>query len=74
VHLAPVYDAKKAWDDHLKRLADIDRLYPSKYPLSARHATPSPLKELTPFTTDPKEKIGYNYAGKWQLVLEEFKL
>ncbi|XP_023722601.1 uncharacterized protein LOC111872697 [Cryptotermes secundus] len=60
---APIYDAKKAWDDHLKRLADIDRLYPSKYPLSARHTTPSPLKELTPLSVEPKEKIGYNYAG-----------
>jgi hypothetical protein len=73
VHLAPIYDAKKAWDDHLKRLADIDRLYPSKYPLSARYTTPRPLKELTPSPAEPKDKIGYTYAGKWQLLLEKFK-
>ncbi|XP_069677752.1 uncharacterized protein Mf isoform X3 [Periplaneta americana] len=60
---APVYDAKKAWDDHLKRLADIDRLYPSKYPLSARHSTPTPHRELTPFSSEPKDKVAYNYAG-----------
>ncbi|KAJ4435946.1 hypothetical protein ANN_18569 [Periplaneta americana] len=61
---APVYDAKKAWDDHLKRLADIDRLYPSKYPLSARHSTPTPHRELTPFSSEPKDKVAYNYAAE----------
>jgi hypothetical protein len=65
-----VYDAKKAWDDHLKRLADIDRAYPIKNPLLARHITPTPQRELTPFSSEPKEKIGYNYAGKSKLVLK----
>jgi hypothetical protein len=68
VHLAPVYDAKKAWDDHLKRLADIDRLYPSKHPLSARHATPTPQREFTPLPAGPKDKLAYTYAGKCQIV------
>ncbi|XP_033207233.1 uncharacterized protein LOC117166901 isoform X1 [Belonocnema kinseyi] len=39
---AQPYDADKAWKDHLNRLADIDKLYPSKSPLLARH-TPSLL-------------------------------
>jgi hypothetical protein len=74
VHLAPLYDAKKAWDDHLKRLADIDRLYPSKYPLSARHAAPTPQREFTPLSSEPKDKLAYTYAGKCQIVLNLFKL
>jgi hypothetical protein len=64
-----VYDAKKAWDDHLRRLADIDHLYPSKNPLLARHITPTPQREFTPFSAEPKDKVAYNYAGKSQLVL-----
>ncbi|XP_071555990.1 uncharacterized protein Mf isoform X1 [Temnothorax nylanderi] len=37
---AKPFDAEKAWTDHLNRLADIDRLYPSKSPLMARHLSP----------------------------------
>lgn len=74
MHLAPLYDAQKAWDDHLKRLADIDRLYPSKYPLSARHAAPTPQREFTPLPPEPKDKLAYTYAGKCQTVLKFFKL
>jgi len=37
---AKSFDAEKAWNDHLNRLADIDRLYPSKSPLLARHLSP----------------------------------
>ncbi|XP_011311309.1 uncharacterized protein Mf isoform X3 [Fopius arisanus] len=38
---AKPYDADKAWNDHLDRLADIDRLYPSPSPLLARHKRPA---------------------------------
>lgn len=37
---AKPFDPEKAWTDHLNRLADIDRLYPSKSPLLARHISP----------------------------------
>lgn len=37
---AKPFDPEKAWADHLNRLADIDRLYPSKSPLLARHISP----------------------------------
>lgn len=37
---AKPFDAEKAWNDHLNRLADIDKLYPSKSPLMARHLSP----------------------------------
>lgn len=37
---AKPFDAEKAWTDHLNRLADIDKLYPSKSPLLARHLSP----------------------------------
>ncbi|KAI4498937.1 hypothetical protein M0802_006112 [Mischocyttarus mexicanus] len=37
---AKPFDAEKAWTDHLNRLADIDKLYPSRSPLLARHISP----------------------------------
>lgn len=37
---AKPFDPEKAWTDHLNRLADIDRLYPSRSPLLARHISP----------------------------------
>lgn len=37
---AKPFDPEKAWTDHLNRLADIDRLYPSKTPLLSRHISP----------------------------------
>ncbi|XP_021930776.1 LOW QUALITY PROTEIN: uncharacterized protein LOC110835152 [Zootermopsis nevadensis] len=52
---------KKAWDDHLNRLADIDRQYPSKSPLIARHIAPLPERES--YSAEPKDKVAYNYAG-----------
>jgi len=43
---AKPFDAEKAWNDHLNRLADIDRLYPSKSPLLSRHLSPLGTKRL----------------------------
>lgn len=40
---AKPFDADKAWNDHLNRLADIDRMYPSRTPLLSRHMFPSSL-------------------------------
>ncbi|XP_053972537.1 uncharacterized protein LOC128886015 isoform X1 [Hylaeus anthracinus] len=37
---AKPFDPEKAWTDHLNRLADIDRMYPSKTPLLSRHISP----------------------------------
>lgn len=37
---AKPFDPEQAWADHLNRLADIDKLYPSKSPLLARHISP----------------------------------
>ncbi|XP_076287951.1 myofilin isoform X2 [Lasioglossum baleicum] len=37
---AKPFDPEKAWTDHLNRLADIDRMYPSKTPLLKRHISP----------------------------------
>lgn len=43
---AKPFDADKAWNDHLNRLADIDKMYPSKSPLLARHTGPFSTKPL----------------------------
>lgn len=43
---AKPFDADKAWNDHLNRLSDIDRLYPSRSPLLARHSSPATTKPL----------------------------
>jgi hypothetical protein len=36
------FDADKAWNDHLKRLGDIDKMYPSYSPIS-RYSRPLSL-------------------------------
>lgn len=48
-HVSPLrraadpYDAHKAWQSHLDRLAEIDRLYPSRYGLYLKdRASPVP--------------------------------
>ncbi|KAF7991384.1 hypothetical protein HCN44_002946 [Aphidius gifuensis] len=38
---AKPFDADKAWNDHLDRLADIDRSYPSQSSLLSRHKSPA---------------------------------
>ncbi|XP_046749854.1 uncharacterized protein LOC124413368 isoform X1 [Diprion similis] len=43
------FDADKAWNAHLDRLADIDRLYPSPTPLLHRHRN----RPGSPITTKP---------------------
>ncbi|XP_017876214.2 uncharacterized protein LOC108622682 [Ceratina calcarata] len=37
---AKPFDPEQAWADHLNRLAHIDKMYPSKSPLLARHISP----------------------------------
>lgn len=63
----PSYDPNRAWQDHLDRLAEIDKLYPSHEPLSWRHRSPTPIK---PSTLLPRaSEIAYNYAGKQNLIM-----
>lgn len=65
------FDAHKAWQDHLDRLAAIDRLYPSRYGLYLRDraypitdfSTPAaPLAHLAPFSSlEPRSLKGIEY-------------
>lgn len=58
--IAKSFDAEKAWNDHLNRLADIDRLYPSKSPLLARHLSP-PLSTKRLFDIHGEYKAQMQY-------------
>ncbi|KAK9885738.1 hypothetical protein WA026_012505 [Henosepilachna vigintioctopunctata] len=57
------YDPHRAWLDHLDRLAELDKLYPSLWPSfgSGRHS-PTPIK-VGPFAPRPSE-VAFNYAGQ----------
>jgi len=58
---ADKYDPHKAWLDHLDRLAELDRIYPSLWPMSGR-LSPTPVK-AGPWGPRPSE-VGFNYAGQ----------
>lgn len=46
------FDAHKAWQDHLDRLAAIDRLYPSRYGLYLKDRA-YPITDLSAPISDP---------------------
>ena len=57
------FDAHKAWQDHLDRLAAIDRLYPSRYGLYLKDRA-YPITDLSsPISTplEPKSLKGIEY-------------
>lgn len=65
------YHAQNEWDAHLDRLAQIESLYPEKYPSPAtyRPKTPTleshfPKRAWSPAPKAPSEKaVAFNYAG-----------
>ena len=67
-----VVDPIQVWKDHQQRLADIERLYPSRWPLILRYHSPGPYfprrippSDLLSKTLEPHEKpFAFNYAGK----------
>nr|CAD7403874.1 unnamed protein product [Timema cristinae] len=59
----PSYDSNKPWADHLKRLADIDRFYPSKYPLSYRYGVGAPAPRRAVSAAPSEKAVAFNYAG-----------
>nr|CAD7447930.1 unnamed protein product [Timema bartmani] len=59
----PSYDSNKPWADHLKRLADIDRFYPSKYPLSYRYGVAAPAPRRAVSAAPSEKAVAFNYAG-----------
>ncbi|CAG2063356.1 unnamed protein product [Timema podura] len=60
----PSYDSNKPWADHLKRLADIDRFYPSKYPLSYRYGVAAPAPRRAVSAAPSEKAVAFNYAGQ----------
>lgn len=65
------FDAHKAWQDHLDRLAAIDRLYPSRYglylkdrayPITDLSTPAAPLAHLAPLSSfEPRSLKGIEY-------------
>lgn len=50
------YDAEKAWNDHLQRMKEIERRYPSRYGLYLRDKTPA-ATALAPLEYEPEDKL-----------------
>lgn len=67
---AKPFDPEKAWADHLNRLADIDRLYPSKSPLLARHISP-PLSTKRLFDIHGNLVTDYDYLPSFPSLLRK---
>lgn len=68
--MVPLFDTSKAWQEHLDRLAEIDRLYPSRYGLYLRDraypvtlGTGGDLKGIE-YDPDTKPKPKYGFSGK----------
>ncbi|XP_065210222.1 uncharacterized protein Mf [Planococcus citri] len=65
----PPFKALNDWNDHLNRLAELDNLFPKKYPPLHKSMTP-PRELYVPRTRprsiyeDPMRALGYNYAGQ----------
>ncbi|XP_077283883.1 myofilin isoform X4 [Arctopsyche grandis] len=61
------FDTNKAWQEHLNRLADIDRLYPSRYGLYLRDRAcplfPSKGDDLKGIEYDPDTKPKFGFSG-----------
>ncbi|CAH1236787.1 unnamed protein product [Diabrotica balteata] len=58
---AEKYDPHRSWLDHLDRLAELDKLYPSLWP-SVGSKRPTPIKPGE-FAPRPSE-VAFNYAGQ----------
>ncbi|XP_037823989.1 uncharacterized protein LOC119612300 isoform X4 [Lucilia sericata] len=50
------YDAEKAWNDHLKRMQEIERRYPSRYGLYLKDKPLTP-NSLVPLEYEPEDKL-----------------
>ncbi|XP_065355294.1 uncharacterized protein Mf isoform X4 [Calliphora vicina] len=50
------YDAEKAWNDHLKRMQEIERRYPSRYGLYLKDKPTTP-NALVPLEYEPEDKL-----------------
>ncbi|KAL5273589.1 Mf family protein [Megaselia abdita] len=50
------YDAEKAWNDHLKRMQEIERRYPSRYGLYLKDKPTAP-NALVPLEYEPEDKL-----------------
>ncbi|KQS38983.1 uncharacterized protein LOC6552880 isoform X5 [Drosophila erecta] len=50
------YDAEKAWNDHLKRMQEIERRYPSRYGLYLKDKPLTP-NALVPLEYEPEDKL-----------------
>ncbi|XP_028127713.2 uncharacterized protein LOC114324164 isoform X1 [Diabrotica virgifera virgifera] len=58
---ADKYDPHRSWLDHMDRLAELDKLYPSLWPsVGSRRPTPIKAGEFAP---RPNE-VAFNYAGQ----------
>ncbi|XP_043521254.1 uncharacterized protein LOC122534558 isoform X1 [Frieseomelitta varia] len=67
---AKPFDPEQAWADHLNRLADIDKLYPSKTPLLARHISP-PLSTKRLFDIHGNLVTDYDYLPSFPSLLRK---
>ncbi|CAD1477082.1 unnamed protein product, partial [Heterotrigona itama] len=68
--IAKPFDPEQAWADHLNRLADIDKLYPSKTPLLARHISP-PLSTKRLFDIHGNLVTDYDYLPSFPSLLRK---
>ncbi|XP_030750715.1 LOW QUALITY PROTEIN: uncharacterized protein LOC115878378 [Sitophilus oryzae] len=59
---ADKYDPHRSWLDHLDRLAELDKLYPSLWPLTGSKLSPTPIKPGR-YAPRPSE-VAFNYAGQ----------
>uniref|UniRef100_A0A1I8Q2Y2 Myofilin n=1 Tax=Stomoxys calcitrans TaxID=35570 RepID=A0A1I8Q2Y2_STOCA len=50
------YDAERAWNDHLKRMQEIERRYPSRYGLYLKDKPLTP-NALVPLEYEPEDKL-----------------
>ncbi|XP_067636466.1 uncharacterized protein Mf isoform X6 [Eurosta solidaginis] len=50
------YDAERAWNDHLKRMQEIERRYPSRYGLYLKDKPYTP-NALVPLEFEPEDKL-----------------
>jgi len=50
------YDAERAWNDHLKRMQEIERRYPSRYGLYLKDKPYTP-NALVPLEYEPEDKL-----------------
>jgi hypothetical protein len=56
------YDAEKAWNDHLDRMSDIEKRYPSRFGLYLKDKPSATLLPQSPLEYEPETKP--RYGGK----------